>query len=326
MIGRTGVNVAVPDLALLKWGDEDRLALEAVSWAHLNGYIGAVEALPAGFTSGSAAVDDALARVRAQVARFGSPRQVRAWVRANPDTWAKDPAPPTLLANVVWLVKHLQLSATTVASMLEGIQATGASGAAVKERLARLGSVAEEARRPIGPLAAALDSFKSEVEAANGRLSNACKALAESLQHLQEDVGAARVRVETSAQEVEKAWPLGRKQKREKLEAMRLELAGHEKRAEALRAVVAMLEPILAEGHWLPSGVADLAQFLDRLRKAWTSFGSGVTQLVADGSDAQLEDAAWLAQVLRTEEATKQWSAIARATGRFVGEAIAAPE
>jgi hypothetical protein len=57
------------------------------------------------------------------------------------------------------------------------------------------------------------------------------------------------------------------------------------------------------------------------LRQVLTAFGSGLTQVAADGSDAQLQDAAGIGKVLGSEEAINQWSAIEKAAGSYLAQA-----
>ena len=59
--------------------------------------------------------------------------------------------------------------------------------------------------------------------------------------------------------------------------------------AEKLRVGVGELESILKDGAWLKSSLDDLLEFLYKLRKVWTTFGSNLTQMAVDASDVSSE-------------------------------------
>jgi hypothetical protein len=324
MMGSIGLYLAVPSQALLEPGDANKLAFTS-SWMHLNGYVGKVESLPAEFDSGSAATGEALDTLRAEAKKFGSPRRLRQLVVERPNALADREPPPMLYASIVWLVQRSHESATRVVSFLQSLMESAGSSDDVKAGLQFLGSKAEEARTPIGPLISSLKMFKAGILDANNGLSVACKAGAQTLHQMQEIVGGLEVRVESLKKQIEELGFFGFRKKPElerQLQSLREELADNSACAEKLRTALGKLEPIMNEGFWLQSGVDDLVDFLDKLRKVWTTFGSGLTQLAADSSDAQLGDSVWMEKALGLDAAIRQWNAIGQAAKQFTVESL----
>jgi hypothetical protein len=326
-----GLNRAVPNASLLKRDDESSLGFETTSWQHLNRYVGAVESAPPEIDDSSAASGRALARVRTVAKDFGSPARLRQLVNDQPEALTADRPPGTLYASVAWVVAHLHRSASSIVSTLRDLPSEGKSSGDVKMALRQLGGDAENARKAIGPMVEALKRFKASIVEANAALAAAYKADADELQQFQEDEG--RSDVKAAALQKESAdlglFSAGRKRAvAADLQALHQHQTETSNRAQALRAVLAAVEPILNEGFWLETGVDDMVDFLDKLRQVLTTFGSGMTQIAADGSDAQLQDLAGIGKALGGEAALERWSAIERAAGRFVGQAmvdVAAP-
>ncbi len=257
--------------------------------------------------------------------RFGSPRQLRQLLQGHPDALADQQPPAMLYAGIVWLTQRLHESAATVVSNLRSLELAG-SGENKRQGLQLLGSQAQGARNRIRPLTVSLTTFKHGILDLNRGLSGACKSDATVLQQLQEAAGGLQVRVEGLQEQTRQLGFFGSKTKKKALEeqlgSLQQELADNSARAERLRTAFAELEPILDEGHWLESGLNDLVDYLDTMTKLWTTFGSGVTQLAADASSAQLEDSAWMKTALGLDDAIKQWNAIDAAAKQFTVESL----
>ncbi len=325
MTGSFTYNLAVPSAALLKYEDASKLALETSSWVHLNRYVGKVENLPTAINSGIAASGTALEQLRKEALKFGSPKRLRQLIAENPNALADDEPPLMLYASIVWWVHRLHESAASVVSFSKSVMESAKSGADVKEGLQCLGHQAEKGRNPIGPLIASLKTFKVGILSANNDLSETCKIDAQSLQQMQESVGGMEYKVESLKKQIDGLgfFSSGKKKQLElELQSLRQQLVDKTACAEKLRAALGELEPILGEGYWLQSGVDDLVDFLDKLRKVWTTFGSGVAQLAADASDDQLEDQVWMKKALGFDEAIKQWTAIEQAAKQFIAESL----
>jgi hypothetical protein len=318
-------NLAVPSAALLKLDDASKLAFADSSWTHLNRYVGKVENLPAELTSGSAATGQAVDRLRSEANNFGSPRRLRQLLIERPNTLADAAPPPLLYASIVWCIQRLHASAGTMVSFLQALVEGVKSGEAVKEGFQLFGSEAQKARTPIGPLISSLKTFKAEILNAHSGVSAACKADAQTLRQMQETIGGLEVRVESVQKQIDELGFFSRGKKpalEQELQSLRQDLAHNSARAEQLRTALGKLEPILNEGFWLQSSVDNLVDFLDKLRKVWTTLGSGLAQLAVDSSDAQLGDAAWMEKVLGFDAAIKQWTAIDRAAKQFAAESL----
>jgi hypothetical protein len=326
MTARIKGRVPLPGTVLLTGADADALALDRPSFTHLKNYLSRVEGLPADFETGSAATAEALNSVRAEVRLFGSPRELRRLLSQRPNALADEYPPPLLYGRIVAVAQRLHESATAVVSILQSLNEPGGSHGDVNTLLQLLGTKADNARAPIGPLAESLKTFKGGILAANRKLSAAAKADAEALREMQETVGGLRVRVQNQQEQLDRLGLLTTRQKRsgieEQLHQLQRELADVSALAVKRRAALGLLEPIVESGQWLGSGVDDVVDFMETLSKVWTAFGSSVMQLAADSSSAELEDPAGREKALSVDEAVRQWSAIDRAAKEFVEESL----
>jgi hypothetical protein len=322
--GFSGVNLAVPSMALLKPGGAGELAFDSNYWRHLVRYIAAVEGLPEIIDGCSAATGAALAKLRSVAKDFGSPRHLRQLLIERPDTLAGTQAPATFYAGIVWLAQQLHETAAFLVSALSTIaERPGPND--LKAGLQLLGSRAHEARTSIGPLIGSLRNFKARAEEANGALSASFASDAKDLHQLQQAVGALRVQIESVNRQIGEIGLFGSRQKRElegQLRSLESELADKSAQAEQLRAALGKLEPIHEEASWLEPSMKDLIEFFEKARTAWTAFGSGLAQLVADAADDQLGDWIWVKRTLGLDEAISQWMAIDQAATRFVTAAL----
>ncbi|HEY6431682.1 MAG TPA: hypothetical protein VIZ17_06830 [Acetobacteraceae bacterium] len=320
-----GLNRAVPSASLLSRDDPATLGFDTTSWKHLNRYVAKVEGLPTTLQGGSEALTVALARLRSLAAAFGSPKQLRHLIQEQPDALAGDQPPATLYASVAWMVQHLHQSASSVIATLQTFPASTIFADDVRTGLQRLGADAQTARAAIGPLVAALRSFKTDIVEANAALSEAYRTDAAALQQLQEQTGSQQVKLASVQTQIEqlgffsagKKRELDREQEKQKEQQQETSV-----RSETLRAALAAVEPIQNEGFWLEPGIDDLVSFLDGLRKVLTTFGSGVTQLAADAADTQLSDAAGMQKLLGNDASIEQWKAIDGAASRFLARAL----
>lgn len=320
-----GMNLAVPGTALVKPGGAGELAFDSNYWRHLARYIGKVESLPEAIEGCAAGTAEALDRLRSLAPDFGSPRRLRQLLLERPDALADAKPPATFYAGIVWLAQHLHESAAFVVSVLQSIGEAAASADDLKKSLQLLGSRAQDARTSIGPLIGSLRDFKSSILKANSALSDVFTTEAEHLHRLQEAVGGLKAKVANLNKEIGEIGIFGTRRKHDleqQLRPLQQELDDKSTQAEKLRAALGKLEPIREEAPWLEPSLDDLIEFFDKSRTVWTTFGSGLSQLVADASDDQLKDPAWLKKVLGLDEAVKQWQAIDRAAKRFAAASL----
>ena len=242
-----GLNRAVPSASLLSRDDPATLGFDTTSWKHLNRYVAKVEALPTAFQGGSEAAAAALARLRSLVAVFGSPKQLRQLIQEQPNALAGDQPPATLYASVAWMVQHLHQSASSVIATLQTFPASTIAADDIRTGLQRLGADAQTARAAIGPLVAALRSFKADIIAANANLSEAYRADAATLQQLQEQTGSQQVKLASVQTRIEQLGFFGAGKKREldrEQEALTQQQQATSVGSEHLRAALAAIEPI----------------------------------------------------------------------------------
>ena len=320
-----GLNLAVPSTTILKFDDTSKLAFDTSSWMYRLRYISKVEKLPAEFSGISVATSEALNKLRSVAGSFGSPKGLRQLLTENPSLLADAQPPSMLYAAVVWLTQRLHESAASTVSFLQTLLESR-SGNDVKAGLQELGTNAGNVMRTISDLSGRLSAFKNEIIAANNALSSADKADTELLQRQQEEVGALQVRIEDVQKKIKDLGFFSSKQRRTELEqeldTLKQELNNAVAQSETHRAAIREIESILEDGNWLKSGLDDLMNFLDNLRKAWTDFGSGLTQLAADASDTQLGDLAFVKKALGLDDAIKQWKVIDQAAKQFTVESL----
>lgn len=312
----------LPGTSLLNRGETGTLAIDQRSFTHLMNYVTLVERLPADFDAGSSAMGEAVDGLRAAVRQFGSPHALRRLLVEQPNALADEDASPFLYARIVAVIQRLHESASGVVSILQSLPASAGRDGDVTAGLRLLGSRADNARVPVGPLTEGLKAFKAEILLPNSKLSAAARADAEAVRQLQEAVGRLRVRVQGQQTQLDQLGTFTMPQKRsgiaEQLHQLQRELAATSALAAKRRAALGHLEPIVEAGGWLERGLDDVIEFLENLRKVWTAFGSGVMQLAADFSGDDRAGAAWAEQRVDVEEAVKQWNAIDRAATEFV--------
>ncbi|WP_426756941.1 hypothetical protein [Myxococcus sp. Y35] len=321
---RAGFNLAVPHAALMPGDASERLAFETRAWAHLTSYLGRIEGLPRSFVSGSPAWHRASEAMRAEAQRFGSAAQVRQWVGARPDALSSESPPPTLYGGLTWWLAHVHAAATTVTS-LQGQLSQAPSADEARQGLRRLGSLAERTRGQMGPLLVAVKEFKPAMLDANRELERVCQDAALALQQLQEQSGGLQARIQDLTQQSAKLGVFRGGKKQQLLrttQQLQAELASRQAESERLREQLSALEAILRDGAWLEAAVDDLTEFLEKSRAAWSRFGSGIQQLAADATQAQLADTAWVAKALELPDAAAQWEALGRAARAFLLAAL----
>lgn len=318
MARSTGTSLAVPNAALA--ADGKALAFEPLGWPHLAAWLAKVQALPADRNALPPALAGALAEIRTLAAGFGGPAQLgspRDAQRDARDRAAAMPSPPYL--GLVWLVERLHALAAQAHALLHALGAP--AGAAVRrDALSTLNALTLRARDLGSPLLPLLTGFRAAVLPANATFTAAAGALGQALQERWEAVGAQQARLQRLEDELKRTsvlHPIRRKELSQQIDAARQTLAELTAQAEALRLQAAALQDIVDEGAWLDTSIAALVDFVQKLRAAWASFGTTLTQLDAEAGDAQWQDPAWLAQQLSLEQALPRWQELVDASARF---------
>jgi hypothetical protein len=326
MVNSFGVNLAVPSTTILQLDNSKKLVIDSKSWMHLNGYVAKVENLPEKFDGVSVATDEALKKLQSKAESFGSPKGLQQLITRNPNLLKNSPPPSRLYAAIVWLVQHLRESATLTISTLQSLPELTGSYGEVKSSLILLENKSGNARNQVGPIVVSLKKFKGGIIATNNALADAFQADVELLHLKQERVGALQIQIEGVQKKISELGFFSSKERRKELEqelgSLQQELQDTMTQSEKLRLAIGELESILADGAWLKSGLDDIVQFFDNIRKIWTAFGSGLTQLAVDATDAQLENLTFVKQALGLDEAIKQWTAIDQAAKQFVVESL----
>lgn len=300
-------SLAVPQAAL-KGDGSCNLAFARASWAHLQAYIGLVEHLPSDFGGDEAGVGTTVGQLRRVVRRFGSPAQVRQLLRADPRALSGETAPGMTYAALAWWAGGLQESAATVASILHRHTRDGGQRQV-------LGGVADKARQRIAPLIDALAASKGPLLDANRAVAEASKGAGALLQRTQQDIGGLHERVGRQERQIAQLGLFGAHRKHDlltHLHTLQKDRAEAMARASRLQVQLGTLDALQEEGAWIEAALADAIDSLDKLRAAWTRFGSGMAHIGEDAAPQAFDSA----------EAFRQWSALERAARGFAAESL----
>jgi hypothetical protein len=322
---RIGATLAVPRAMLGhagEAGDAGALAFETARWTHFTSFLAQVEQLAPDFTGATAGVTVALDQLRRVLQRFGSPARLRQLLAAQPAAASGPRRPAMLYAGIVWWSWQLQGSASgVVLTMRQLAEPAGAHAeAARKASLRRLGALAATGLRQIGPLLVEVNDFKCALLSANGSLAAACADAAALLQSSREAVGALRLQVRTLERQLGRRGRRASHRTEELLRqhaALRAALARNEAQSARIKTELAALDAIVDAGAWSEAGLGDLLAVMNRLRTAWSRFGSAMTQLALDASATQLASRAWIERTVERDEAICEWDALGRSARRF---------
>lgn len=303
-------SVAVPNAALQKEVC-GALTIARPSWLHLQAYIGLVERLPNDFGGDEAGVGSAVGQLRQVIRRFGSPAQVRQLLRNDSCALAGETAPAMAHATLAWWAAGLQASSGMVASVLHRLADDGSQH---QEQLQVLGGAADNARQRIAALIDALAGAGEPLLDANRRVAEACKRAGDLLQRTQEDVAGLHERVGRQERQIAQLGLFGAHRKHDlltQLHALQKDRAEAMARSSRLQVQLGTLDALLDEGVWIEAALAEAIDSLDKLRTAWTRFGSGMAEVWAD-----------TAQAVDCAEAIRQWTALERAAREFAAASL----
>ena len=320
-----GYALAVPLAALDQGGNGSSLAIDTASWAHLAAYLDTVARLPAGFGEGQPEIGAAIAQVRREVQRFGTPQQARLLLRDQP-RGAPGALPAAPYVGLIAWIGRLHESAASVVQILQRAVDSPNAVADVKQRLQSLSQISAAVMAQILPLKETLGSSKAMLLGANRALSQAGAESGGLLQRTQEAVGAMQVQVASLEAHIANLGMLEAYKKpamMQRLLTLKASLDVRRALAEQLRLQHGAIEAILKHGAWLDAALDDTAGFLERSRSAWSAFGSGAAQLGADATPEELADKALMEQRLDRDKAIVQWSALDQAAKLFAVQALA---
>lgn len=338
MPGFEGFNAAVPGAGLLQPADHTKLAFDGRFWLQLNRYVRDVERLPDQADNVEPELTESTSKLKNAANSFGSPRHLRKLVTENPALLASASPPDSVYGGIVWLMQALGTSANKMVILVETLTAmAGKNGDEIKSGLNDV--LAESSMFPAITFMNAFETltlslkkyslkkFESEILAANGELAAPFKAAVSRLSTEQQAVGGLDFEVKSKEKEIgELGFFSSFTDKKEKLEKelnqLRQQLSDTRKKADELRALIAMIEPVRNTESWLAPGLENVSQFLETVGNVWTKLEADMTQLAKQATSTQLEDAEWFKSALGADEAKKQWRAISGACGAFTANAL----
>ena len=228
-------------------------------------------------------------------------------------------------AALVWWTRGLEEAAGLVASALLALPAPRDRGLH-QEQLQLLGAIADSSRSRTSQLIAALSSIKTPLLDANREVSTAHKRAAGVLQQTQEEVGGLHEHVGRQERQIAQLGLFGAHRKQDlltKLHALQKERAAAMARSSRFQEQLGALDALIDEGAWLDVALAGAITSLDKMRSAWTRFGSGMSQLAADKRGAPITVAAGADPALERADAIQQWTMVERAARRFAARSTA---
>ncbi|WLI91022.1 hypothetical protein Q4S45_07860 [Massilia sp. R2A-15] len=318
--------VSVPYAALERRGDGCALVFASTSWRHLQTWISLARELPAS-AGGEDGAGQVLDNVRDAACAFGSPALVLQQLRGQPAALSGELAPERPYAAVIWWTGGLQEAAGLTASILQRMANAhdGADGS--RNQLRMLGAIADQARRRIAPLLDGLTDARTALLDANRALSEASARVGEMLLQRQDAVTGAHERVSRLERQLARLGLFNAHRKQavvSRLHAMQRDRAAAMQREHCIEVQLRAFDALLDEGAWIGPALADALESLEKLRTAWTRFGSGMTQLSVEASDWELADPRWLERTLGLADAVRQWTALERAARDFMADLLPA--
>lgn len=322
--------LAVPNAALERRpGGACALVFARASWRHLLTWIALVDEL----ADASAGNDDGAGRVlgkaRDAARAFGSPALARQQLRARPDILSGELPPESPYAAMIWWTAGLQAAAGLSASILQRMANPSDGASRHHDQLRLLGGIADQARRRIAPLLDGLTDARVALLEVNRSLSDTSPRIADVLRQRQEAVGGAHERVGRLESQLARLGLFNAHRKQAlmtRLHALQKDRAAAIQGEHTIEVQLRTFDALLDEGAWIGPALAEAIETLERLRTAWTRFGSGMTQLSVDAAAWELSDPAWRESALDLSEAVRQWTALERAARDFMAELLAAPE
>ena len=321
--------VAVPNAALERRRDGYALVFASVSWRHLQTWVSLARDLRPS-SEGEDGAGRVLDNIRDAACAFRSPVMVRQRLREQPAFLSGDLAPESPYAAVIWWTGGLQEAAGMAASVFQRMTTPHDGAADTRNHLRLLAAIADQARRRIAPLLDGLTDARMALLETNRTLSDASVRVGEMLLHRQDAVTGAHERVSRLERQLARLGLFNAHRKQavlSRLHAMQRDRAAAMQREHSIELQLRAFDALLDEGAWIGPALADAIESLEKLRTAWTRFGTGMTQLAVDAADGDLADGRWLEHALNPADAVRQWSALERAARDFMSDLLpAAPQ
>lgn len=312
-----GTTLAVPRAALT--ADGRALAFEPLGFPRLAAWLDKIDHLPADARTLTPALAPVLAGIIDAARGFGTPAQLA----ALPDVGGIAARPQPAWLAFVWTVGQLHGAAWDCMRALQSCLAPGADAAGRRAALQDIGVLAARARDHAAAVLPEIQQFRTAIVRDNQHFNSAMADLGANLQSQWEAVGAQRARLDSLQAQLRETGflhPHKRQELAAQVKTAADELAAATAAAEHLRIQSAVLNDLVQDGAWLDTSLCAMADFLQSVRAAWSSFGAAMTQLAADANAEQLGDPAWLAAQLGADEALPRWRTLADAADHFCVE------
>lgn len=317
------LDIAVPSVSILSTDDNKKLCIDSISWKHLLCFFSNVASIPVELTGVSSSTNTVISKLKSEAQEFGAQKQLNQYLNDSSDLLRDGRKPAMLYASILCLMQRLHDNASSIASSLQSLL-EHSSGSDVKILLQGMGTYAGITMNIISDTSGRLSLLKNKIIDANQELDSAYRHEVQLLCLQQSAIGSLQYRI-NNLHKGESRSKLFFSMRDSREHDIELQLLQHELRelefqSETLRRAVGKMESVLDCGHWLKSGFADLLGFLEDLRKIFSDFGSGLTQLAADALEVQLEDHEFLRLTLGIDDAIHRWNMIGQAAIEFVSQ------
>lgn len=320
----TRLNLALPNSQVLKYGDETRLAIESNSWVHLICYMERLEKLPFPTLGAPPSPTDNTEKLRLLLPTFGTPYQLAMSLKNTPNLLQGTQTPKPIYEAINCLIRRNEEGSAVMIKNLETMAQKPKSSIEIQDTLLMLAQLATSVMSPIGDILSTLDQFNEKCIKAHLSFSLSCQNEADVLHTQQEKAFDLQEKIDNVRSQISSLGFFGQGKKSElmdQLKRLENEFQQTSDQSGKIRTQLSILEPLLAEGCWLQSGLNDLSDFINKLRKLWAEVGTNMAQLAIDASDAQLHDPAWLKTTLGCGDAIHQWRTIHQASSAFLEHA-----
>ncbi len=315
-----GFTLAVPSVMLRRGITPPSLNIAGGNWHHLSSYVDSVDQMPALITPDNHMLAPVLENLQAAVRHFGT-TVITDETLQRADRMILPERP---FVAMLWWVRMISIESQRV---IELLQSCGSDDTTL-DVLRELGEIAARVRNYIQPLSISLTDSLRSVIVIHHELEIVFQQLSVHSQKIWESVGSHQVQLTHLNDQILKLG-MFRYSQYKKLQVQRSKfissLSKAKMEAENTQALLSALEPVILHGAWLKAALEELRLFFESSRSAWTSFGSGCSQMMADLLSVKASDVITADDLLDRKSAIADWSSLVCAALCFSQSAQSLP-